>query len=150
MKKKEKESKFKDIPERFEAGTPHIAGAIGLATALSYLSGLGYDAIAEYENHLLNYTEQALTSIPAVRIVGQAQKKVGVVSFVMQGAHPHDIGTFLDADGIAIRAGHHCAQPVMNRLGIPGTARASLAFYNTIEEIDRMVESLHKVARFFN
>ena len=144
------ESKFKDIPERFEAGTPHIAGAIGLATALNYLSSLGYDGIAAYENHLLKYTEQALASIPAVRIVGRARKKAGVVSFVMQGAHPHDIGTFLDADGIAIRAGHHCAQPVMNRLGIPGTARASLAFYNTIEEIDRMVESLHKVARFFN
>jgi cysteine desulfurase/selenocysteine lyase len=140
---------YKGIPERFEAGTPHIAGAIGLGAAADYLLGLGMEKIAAHEVGLLRYAEERVSDIPGLRIIGRAPDKAAVLSFVVEGVHPHDIGTFLDADGIAIRAGHHCAEPLMKTLGIPGTARASFGLYNTTEEVDRLVASLHKIVKFF-
>jgi len=136
---------YKKPPDRFEAGTPNISGAVGLGAALDYLSRLGMENVAEYENHLLQYATERVGGIPGVRLIGTAREKAGVLSFVLSGVHPHDIATILDRDGIAVRAGHHCAQPVMDRFGIPGTARASFAFYNTAEEIDKLVESIGKV-----
>ncbi|MBM3271547.1 MAG: cysteine desulfurase [Candidatus Sericytochromatia bacterium] len=136
-------------PYKFEAGTPHIAGAIGLGAAIDYLDALGFDAARAYEHDLLDYAHQALAEIPDLRIVGTAAEKEGVVSFVVAGIHPHDMGTILDAEGIAVRAGHHCAQPVMARFGLPATTRASLAFYNTREEIDALVRGIHKVREMF-
>jgi len=129
---------FNDIPERFEAGTPHIAGALGLGAALDYVSTVGLDAIAAYEQELLAYATQALAAIPRVRLIGTARQKVGILSFVVDGVHPHDVATVLDRQGIAVRAGHHCAQPLMHRLGLQATTRASLAFYNTRAEIDAL------------
>ena len=127
---------FTDIPERFEAGTPHIAGAIGLGAALEYVRAIGWDAIAAHEQQMLTYATQRLAAIPRTRVIGTARQKLGVLSFVIDGVHPHDMATVLDREGIAVRAGHHCAQPLMQRLGLRATTRASLALYNTCEEID--------------
>ncbi len=137
------------IPNKFEAGTPHVAGAVGLAAAIDYLSALDREAVGAYEQELLSYATQALLAVPGLRIIGTAREKAGVISFVLDGIHPHDIGTIVDLEGIAIRTGHHCAQPVMDRFGVPATARASLAFYNTKDEIDALVKSLHKVKEVF-
>ncbi len=140
---------YNDLPYKFEAGTPHIAGAIGLAAALDYVESIGLDRIAEYEHELLVYGTEALTSIGGVRLVGTAPRKAAVLSFVVDGVHPHDVATILDRRGIAIRAGHHCAQPVMQRFGVPATSRASLAFYNTRQEVDVLVEGLGRVKEIF-
>jgi cysteine desulfurase/selenocysteine lyase len=139
---------FRALPERFEAGTPHISGAIGLAAALQYLAKLGPGAAA-HERDLLAYATDAVRAVKGVRIIGEAPEKVGVLSFVMDGVHPHDIGTVLDNEGIAIRAGHHCCQPLMQRLGLAGTARASFAFYNTRAEADQLAAGLRKVKKMF-
>lgn len=135
---------YAQLPNKFEAGTPNIAGVIGLGKALEYVSKIGYDAIHEHETELLNYATAALESIKGVRIIGTAKEKASVISFVVDGIHPHDIGTVLDREGIAIRTGHHCAQPVMQRFNVPATSRASFALYNTIAEIDKLVAALHK------
>jgi cysteine desulfurase/selenocysteine lyase len=140
---------YNDLPYKFEAGTPHIGGVIGLGAAADYLEGVGLDRVAAYEHELLGYATEALSAIPAVRIIGTAKEKASVLSFVVDGVHAHDIGTVLDHEGIAIRAGHHCAMPVMQRFGVPATARASLAFYNTREEIDALVRGIHKVIEMF-
>lgn len=140
---------FKVPPERFEAGTPHIAGVIGLAEALRYLETIDRTAAVEHEEKLRAVAEEGLSTIPGLRMVGQARRKASVVSFVLESAHPHDIGTFLDQKGIAIRAGHHCTQPLMRRMGLPGTARASFAFYNTMEEVEQLVEEVARIERFF-
>jgi len=133
---------FNQLPWKFEAGTPHIAGAIGLATAIDYLEKIGMDRIAAYEHELLVYATERLSQLPGLRIVGTAPEKAAVVSFMLEGIHPHDIGTILDTEGVAIRTGHHCAMPVMDFFKIPATARASMSFYNTREEIDRLVTAL--------
>jgi cysteine desulfurase/selenocysteine lyase len=136
-------------PHKFEAGTPHIAGAAGLRAALEYLNDVGIPAIGAHETDLLRYATSQLSAIPGLRLVGAAEDKAGVVSFVLDGIHAHDIGTILDAEGIAIRTGHHCAQPVMQFFGIPATARASFALYNTKEEIDALVRGIDKVRGVF-
>ena len=140
---------YADLPAKFEAGTPHIAGGIALETAIDYVNAIGREQIAAYETDLLDYGTELLQQIDGLRIIGNARKKVGVLSFVMDAAHPHDIGTILDAEGIAVRAGHHCAQPTMQRYGVPATVRASLAFYNTREELDALAAALHKVIEVF-
>jgi cysteine desulfurase/selenocysteine lyase len=137
------------IPHKFEAGTPHIAGAIGLGAAVDYVSGIGLDAIGSHEADLLAYGTAALAQVPGVRLIGTARRKASILSFVLNGIHPHDIGTVLDQEGIAVRTGHHCAQPVMDRFGIPATVRASLAMYNTREEIDALVTGLGRVIDLF-
>jgi cysteine desulfurase/selenocysteine lyase len=136
---------YNDIPYKFEAGTPNIGGAMGLGAALDYLRELNMDAIRQFEDELLAYATEQILTVPGVRIIGTAREKAGVLSFVMEGIHPHDIGTILDVEGVAIRTGHHCAQPVMQRFGLPATARASFAFYNTKEEVDAFIKALHKV-----
>jgi cysteine desulfurase/selenocysteine lyase len=136
---------FNALPHRFEAGTPDIAGAVGLAAAIGYLTEIGLDRVAAYEHELLEYATAALSEIPGLRVIGTAAVKAGILSFVVDGLHPHDVGTMLDREGVAIRAGHHCCQPLMSRLGVPATARASLALYSTREEIDALVVALHKV-----
>ncbi|MER3446087.1 MAG: cysteine desulfurase CsdA [Candidatus Dadabacteria bacterium] len=138
------------LPYKFEAGTPHIAGVIGLGSAIDYLSRIGLEKIAAYERELLDYATDALCAIEGVRVIGTAKEKAGILSFVIDGVHPHDIGTILDYDGIAIRTGHHCAMPVMERFGVPATARASFAFYNTKEEVDVLVQAIHKVIEVFS
>ncbi|HYM34008.1 MAG TPA: cysteine desulfurase, partial [Steroidobacteraceae bacterium] len=135
---------FNDLPHKFEAGTPHIAGAIGLASAIDYLNGIGMDRIATYEHTLLDYATNELSKLNGLTIVGTAAKKAAVVSFTLNGIHPHDIGTILDVEGVAIRTGHHCAMPVMEFYNIPATARASFSFYNTREEVDRLVAAVKK------
>ena len=135
---------YNQLPWKFEAGTPHIAGAIGLGAALRYLNQLGMHNIAAYEQQLLEYATEQLSQIEGLKIIGTAPHKAAVVSFVMQGIHPHDLGTILDTEGVAIRTGHHCAMPVMTFYKIPATARASFAFYNTFSEIDRLVAALHR------
>jgi cysteine desulfurase/selenocysteine lyase len=137
------------LPYKFEAGTPDIAGAIGLHAALDYIEATGLDAIAAHERDLLEYGTQMLQSIDGIRLIGTAREKASILSFVMEGVHPHDIGTIVDREGVAIRTGHHCAQPVMERFGIPATARASLALYNTREELDALGRALHKVREVF-
>jgi cysteine desulfurase/selenocysteine lyase len=137
------------LPYKFEAGTPNIAGAIGLGAAIDYVSGLGLERLAAHEDELLSYGTERLRSVPGLRLVGTAREKAGVLSFVLDGIHPHDVGTVLDYEGIAVRTGHHCAQPVMDRYGLPATARASLACFNTKEELDRLVEGIHKVKEMF-
>jgi cysteine desulfurase/selenocysteine lyase len=139
---------FREIPERFEAGTPNIADTIALGTALDYVSALRPGA-QEYEEILLRHATARLSAIPRLRIIGTAPEKVAVISFLLEGIHPLDTGTLLDADGIAVRTGHHCAMPLMKALGITGTVRASLAFYNTFEEIDRLAESLERIRKMF-
>jgi cysteine desulfurase/selenocysteine lyase len=140
---------YAEIPAKLEAGTPDIAAVIGLGAAIDWLRGLGLEAVAAREQELLRYGTEALASLPGVRLVGTAPHKVGVLSFTMQSAHPHDIGTIVDAEGVAIRTGHHCAQPVMERFGTPATARASLGVYNTREDIDALVRALHRVQEMF-
>jgi cysteine desulfurase/selenocysteine lyase len=140
---------YAPIPSQVEAGTPYIAGGIGLGAAIDYLEGIGMDVISAYEDELLTYGMRALGAIPGVRIFGTAKEKAGVICFSIEGVHPHDIGTILDQEGIAIRTGHHCAQPVMERFGVPAMARASLAFYNTTEEIDVLVAGIQKVKEVF-
>jgi len=141
---------YNDLPYKFEAGTPNIAGGIGLGAAVDYLNGIGLDRIAAYEHELLVYGTQALEQIPGLRMIGTAREKAAVLSFVIEGIHPHDIGTVLDRLGIAVRTGHHCAQPVMDRFGVPATTRASLAFYNTTRELDALVAGIHKVKEIFS
>jgi cysteine desulfurase/selenocysteine lyase len=136
---------YNDLPYKFEAGTPHIAGGIGLGAAVDYLQSLGMEGLAAHEQDVLEYGTEALTQIPGLKLIGTAREKASVLSFVLEDIHPHDIGTVLDREGIAVRTGHHCAQPVMQRFGVPATARASLACYNTKAEIDALVRALHKV-----
>ena len=138
-------STWADVPTKFEAGTPNIGGAIGLEAAVDYVNRIGIDAIAAHEKELLVYATERLGEIGGLRLIGTAPDKVSVLSFVMQDAHPHDIGTILDMESMAIRTGHHCAQPTMDRYGVPATARASLAFYNTREDVDALVAALRKV-----
>jgi cysteine desulfurase/selenocysteine lyase len=140
---------YNALPYKFEAGTPHIAGVIGLGVALDYLSGLGLDRVVAYERELLAYGTAALDAVPGVRIIGTAKEKASVLSFIVDGVHAHDVGTILDQAGVAVRAGHHCAMPVMQRFGVPATVRASLAFYNTHEELDVLVAGLHDVREIF-
>ena len=140
---------YNDLPYKFEAGTPHIAGVIGLGAAIDYATALGFDRIAAHEQDLLEYGTRRLSSIGGLKIIGTAREKACILSFVLDGVHPHDVGTILDAEGIAIRTGHHCTQPVMERFGIPATARASLAFYNTREEIDALVKGIDRVFEVF-
>jgi cysteine desulfurase / selenocysteine lyase len=141
---------YNDLPYKFEAGTPDIAGGIGLGAAVDYVNHIGIDQIGAYEHELLLYGTEAVSQIPGLRIIGTAREKAAVISFVMEGIHPHDIGTVLDRMGIAVRTGHHCAQPVMDRYQIPATTRASFAFYNTAAEIDSLVAGLHKVKEIFS
>lgn len=136
---------YNKIPHKFEAGTPDMSGAVGLRAAIEYVNRIGIDNIAAHEHELLEYATEKVSAIPGVRIIGTAKEKAGVLSFVMNGVHPHDIGTILDQEGIAVRTGHHCAQPVMERFGIDATARASFALYNTKEEIDALVQGIQKV-----
>ena len=140
---------YNRVPYKFEAGTPDVGGAIGLGSAIDYLNSLGMEQIAAYEHDLLVYATAAISRVPGVRLVGTARQKAGVISFLLGDIHPHDIGTILDQEGIAIRTGHHCAQPVMQRFGVDATARASLAFYNTREDIDRLVAGLERVKEIF-
>jgi cysteine desulfurase/selenocysteine lyase len=142
-------TEYAPIPAKFEAGTPYIAGAIGLEAALEYVDSIGWDAIQVQERRLVERATQVLAQIPGVRLVGTAREKAAVVSFVLDGVHPHDIGTIADREGIALRAGHHCAQPVMDRLGIPATARASFAFYNTLEEVDALASAVDRARQLF-
>lgn len=141
---------FDDIPRKFEAGTPNIAGGIGLGAAIDYLNQFDRNELAEYENELLKYATEKLSEVDGLRIIGTAKEKASVISFIIEGIHPYDIGTIIDTDGIAIRTGHHCTQPIMQRFNVPATARASFAFYNTKEEIDKLVASLYKVKRMFS
>jgi cysteine desulfurase/selenocysteine lyase len=140
---------YAPLPAKFEAGTPHIAGAIGMGVAVDYLRGLSWEWVHRHETDLLQYATAQLEALPGVRIVGTAPVKAAVVSFVMDGVHAHDVGTILDQEGIAVRTGHHCTQPVMERLGVPATARASLACYNTREEVDALVRGIEKVREVF-
>ena len=143
-------STFKKAPHRFEAGTPNIAGAIGLAAAIDYLNGIGRAAIFQHDLQLARYACDRLTELPRTRVFGPAEERGALVGFVMDAAHPHDLTTFADQYGLALRGEHHCNQPLMRRFGVSGTTRASFYFYNTKEEIDRMIEILHKAARFFS
>lgn len=139
---------YNDLPYKFEAGTPHIAGVIALGTAIDYVSRVGLDSIVAHEHSLLSYATEAAREIPGLRLIGTATEKTSILSFVMEGIHPHDLGTILDHEGIAIRTGHHCAMPVMEHFGVPATARASIAMYNTHEDIDDLINGLkeaHKV-----
>jgi cysteine desulfurase/selenocysteine lyase len=142
-------STWNDLPYKFEAGTPNVAGANGLGAAIDYIGAVGLDAIAAHEQELLAYGTAALTALPGVRLIGTAPRKSSILSFVMDGIHPHDIGTIVDQEGVAIRTGHHCAQPVMERFGVPATARASLAMYNTTADLDALVGALEKVRKVF-
>ena len=144
------ETLYAEPPARFEAGTPNIAGAIGLGAALDYLRSLGLAAMEAYEKDLTDYAVQRLREIEGVRLIGEPSQRAGVVSFVLEDVHPHDIGTVLDREGVAIRTGHHCAQPVMEFFGIPATARASFAFYNTRAEVDALVAGLHRTLELFH
>ena len=140
---------YNDLPYKFEAGTPYIAGVIGLGAAVDYVSDVGLDRIEDYEHKLLLYATEAAAGVPGLRLIGTAARKASILSFVVDGIHPHDLGTILDHDGIAIRTGHHCTMPVMERYGIPATARASFAFYNTAEEVDKLVAGLDKAQNMF-
>ncbi|RMH81486.1 MAG: cysteine desulfurase [Calditrichaeota bacterium] len=140
---------YNELPHKFEAGTPHIAGVIGLGEALKYVQEIGLEAIERHEAEVLAHGTEVLSDIPGLKIIGTAERKAGVISFVIEDIHPHDIGTFLDREGIAIRTGHHCTQPVMEHFKIPATSRASIALYNTPEEFDKLAEGLHKVIKMF-
>jgi cysteine desulfurase / selenocysteine lyase len=140
---------YNEIPYKFEAGTPNIAGVIGLGAAVDYVSAVGRDAIAVHERELLRYATQAMSGFPGLRIVGTAREKAAILSFTLEGVHAHDIGTILDRHGVAIRAGHHCAMPVMQRFGVAATARASFALYNTREDVDALVAGVHAVQEIF-
>ena len=141
---------YNDIPYRFEAGTPHIAGGIGLGSAVEWIESVGLTNIAAYEHSLLEYATQSLLSVPGLTMVGTAENKASILSFTLDGIHPHDIGTLLDDQGVAIRTGHHCAQPVMERFNIPATARASIACYNTTDDIDRLKDAVVKTMEVFS
>ena len=141
---------YNDLPYKFEAGTPHIAGVIGLGAAIDYVNGIGMERAAAYEHELLEYGTEQLQAIDGLRLLGTARQKAAVLSFLLDDIHPHDIGTVLDTQGIAIRTGHHCAQPLMQRFQIPATARASFAFYNTKSEIDALVEGIHRTFEVFS
>ncbi|TDJ09405.1 MAG: cysteine desulfurase [Deltaproteobacteria bacterium] len=141
---------YNRVPYKFEAGTPNIAGAIGLGTAIDYLLGLDLQAVRAHEDELLEYATKEVSKIPSVRLIGTAASKTGVLSFLLGEIHAHDVGTVLDQEGIAVRTGHHCAQPVMDRFGVTATARASFAVYNTTEEVDRLVEGLHRTLEIFS
>ncbi len=143
-------STFKKAPHRFEAGTPNIAGAIGLGAAIDYIEAIGRAEIYEHDARLTRYAMERFAELPAMRVLGPAGPRGAIVGFVMDAAHPHDLTTFADRQGLAMRGGHHCNQPLMRRFGVTGTTRASFYFYNTTEEIDRMIEILHEVARFFS
>jgi cysteine desulfurase/selenocysteine lyase len=137
------------LPYKFEAGTPNIAGGIGLGAAIDYINRIGIEAVEAYESQLLSYAMEAISSVPRLRLIGTPKQRAGVISFALDGIHAHDIGTILDQEGVAIRTGHHCAMPVMQRFGVPATARASFAFYNTKEEVDALVRAIHKVDEVF-
>ncbi|HQU98385.1 MAG TPA: cysteine desulfurase [Nitrosomonas sp.] len=143
------ETIYNEIPHKFEAGTPPIAAAIGFGAAIDYLTGIGIDRIGQYEGELLDYATESINAIPGVKIIGTAQHKTAVVSFIVDGIHPHDIGTILNQEGIAVRTGHHCAQPVMQRFNVPATSRASFAFYNKKTEIDALVAGIQTVQNIF-
>jgi len=145
-----KKTVYNVIPAKFEAGTPPIMAAIGLGAAIDYLNGIGLGNIATYEHELLEYATGKISAMPGVRIIGTAANKAAVMSFEIDGVHPHDVGTILNGDGIAIRTGHHCAQPVMDRFNVPATARASFAFYNTKQEIDKLVDGIRRVQEMFS
>ncbi len=140
---------YNDLPYKFEAGTPHIAGVIGLGAAIDYVNGIGLGNIQSYEKDLLDHATSAVAAVDGLRLIGTATEKAGVLSFVMENIHPHDLGTILDHEGVAIRTGHHCAMPVMEHFGVPATARASIAFYNTRQEVDRLVQGLEKAKEVF-
>lgn len=140
---------YADLPAKFEAGTPHIAGAVGLGAAVDYITAVGFDKISNHEAQLLEYGTAVLSEIPGLQLIGTARNKASILSFVLKGAHPHDIGTIVDMEGVSIRTGHHCTQPLMDRFGIPATARASIAMYNTHQEIDQLVHALHRVREMF-
>ncbi len=139
-------TEYNELPYKFEAGTPDVAGAVGLGAAIAYLERIGMDAIALHEAELLEHATRAIAALPGVRLIGEAREKAGVLSFNIDGIHPHDLGTVLDHQGVAIRAGHHCAMPVMDFFGVSGTARASFAFYNTHREVEQLVAAV-EVAR---
>lgn len=140
---------YKPIPSKFEAGTPHIAGMIGLAAAIDYMNRLDRDGALAHETALLKAATEALSGVDNLRVIGTAPEKASLLSFVIDGIHPHDIGTFLDADGVAVRAGHHCTQPLLKRFGVPATARASFAFYNNFDDVERLANAVKKLQRFF-
>jgi cysteine desulfurase/selenocysteine lyase len=140
---------FNELPHKFEAGTPNIADGIGFGATLEFLESLDWNAVVQHEYELLTYATEVISSIPGVRIIGTARKKAGVLSFIMDDVHPHDIGTILDQEGIAVRTGHHCAQPVMDRFRVPATVRASFALYNTKAEVDELAQGIHKVIEVF-
>ena len=140
---------YADLPHKFEAGTPHIAGVVGLGAAIDYLLGVGFEAIAPHEADLLAYGTAALSEVKGLRLIGTAKDKASILAFVMKKVHPHDVGTIVDTEGVAVRTGHHCTQPIMDRFGVPATARASVAMYNTREEIDALVRALERVREMF-
>jgi cysteine desulfurase/selenocysteine lyase len=142
-------STWNELPYKFEAGTPNIAGVIGLGAAIQWLSRVGLEAVAAHEQALLEHGTRLLSELPGVRLVGTARHKAGVLSFVVEGVHPHDVGQVLDSEGIAVRTGHHCAQPVMERYGLPATTRASLACFNTREELEALAAGIRKVRELF-
>ena len=140
---------YADVPLKFEAGTPNIADTIAMGRALEYIQDIGYERIASHEKDLLAYATEQVSGIPGIRLIGTAREKSSILSFVMDGAHAHDVGTILDGNGVAVRTGHHCTQPVMARFGVPATTRASLALYNNRDDIDALVKGLHRVAEIF-
>ena len=142
-------TQYNALPYKFEAGTPNISGAIGLGAAIDYMQSIGIEALASYEHELLSYATDRVNELDGIRVIGTAEHKASVLSFLIEGVHPHDVGTIFDQQGVAIRAGHHCAQPVMQYFGIPATARASFAFYNTMEEVDALMGSIRKVQELF-
>ncbi len=142
-------TQYNELPYKFEAGTPHIAGAIGLGAAIDYMQSIGVEKLAKHEHDLLDYATDKLSNMAGVRLIGTAQHKASVLSFLIEGVHPHDVGTIFDQQGVAIRTGHHCAQPVMQFFGIPATARASFAFYNTMDEVDALAAAVVKVQELF-
>ncbi len=144
------ETQYNDLPYKFEAGTPNISGAIGLGAAIDYVNEIGLENISQYENELLNYANQLASEITGLKFIGTAKQKTSILSFTLKGIHPHDIGTILNNEGIAIRTGHHCAMPVMEHFKIPATSRASFAFYNTHEEIDVLIKAIDKCKKVFN
>ena len=144
-----KKTEYNALPAKFEAGTPHIAGGIGLGAAIDYVMAIGLDAIAAYEDELLQYATQQALQIPGLRLIGTARRKAAILGFVLDRVHPHDIGTILDHEGVAIRTGHHCAMPVMDHFAVPATARASFALYNTRGDIDRLIAAIHRVHEVF-
>jgi len=142
-------TQYNELPYKFEAGTPNIAGTIGLGAAIDYMQSVGIEALAQHEHDLLVHATDKLTALDGIRIIGTAEHKASVLSFMIEGVHPHDVGTIFDQQGVAIRTGHHCAQPVMQFFGIPATARASFAFYNTMEEVDALVGAIQNVQELF-